>query len=768
MISKISIGSGISGTLDYLLDEKKDAEILRSNAIREDRQQAKKDFRLWASQSPTLGNNVLHIPLAFSSEDKPLFENDSELKVKIIDRYIELMQSKKYSLGNTQYLAIEHHDTAHPHIHLVFNRVDATGRTIRDNFIALSSKKVCQQITQEFGLTPANVRRQKVDRSKLKGKDGLKHDVFRILTAAKEEKGKLSLLEVKQKLGTEGIQIKLLKNNDGIVFGSYYVQKLSDGKEIKIKCSAIDKSLTLPKLLNDHREINGETNSLFTSSGTSFKSELQRIGDQTNDILFSDLKNKAWRQHEMMDDLAKIMTLGLFDTVTVKNKYKSKAAKLTEEEIKFKEKVKLEIDKILGRSINQSTNIESLREIVTRAGINIIINDRQKNIFLEKDGQRFNSDQISGKYNYNNIIDELAINRLNESSQQRIVHKLNKAIDTFNLLSIEELAQELHDSKIILLKTLITNETGPDIKTNVESEKLDLSKNYYQYIFELNDTQFELSDLWGEIKSETRERLEVLIEQDNLFVYADQIIKNIQSFEKPLTQKDFIAALKKRNINLLPVELEKPGKQFKEPSILVEEKLIPTKGLSKTNREIIFNLQELETVEEINFVFNKLLNQTNIKTISSLKYELKKENILLQTINEKETVSIKVEKNGILVEPLKIDKDAIDWILTLYEKDQLNRSVAKEKTAEELLSITNQFKDVLSYVTSTEELETELLNKYSIRLQLKFDQKNSLVGVGIHIGEDYFKGSEIGYSAKKIAGIIENNYNNNKPKGIHL
>ena len=93
---------------------------------------------------------------------------------------------------------------------------------------------------------------EEVDRSKLSGKDRLEHDISRILTSASQEKGKISLQEVKQRLGSEGIEIKLLSSVEGVLLGAYYVQKSGTGKEVKINCSAVDKSLTLTKLLNDH------------------------------------------------------------------------------------------------------------------------------------------------------------------------------------------------------------------------------------------------------------------------------------------------------------------------------------------------------------------------------------------------------------------------------------------------------------------------------------------------------------------------------------
>lgn len=45
---------------------------------------------------------------------------------------IALEYMNKIGYGNTQFLIVRHHDTDHPHIHLVLNRIDYDGNRISD------------------------------------------------------------------------------------------------------------------------------------------------------------------------------------------------------------------------------------------------------------------------------------------------------------------------------------------------------------------------------------------------------------------------------------------------------------------------------------------------------------------------------------------------------------------------------------------------------------------------------------------------------------
>jgi hypothetical protein len=53
---------------------------------------------------------------------------------------------------------VQHFDKPHPHAHLVVNRVDNDGQTIKDNFIGQESRRVCQGLEQQLGLTVAEQR----------------------------------------------------------------------------------------------------------------------------------------------------------------------------------------------------------------------------------------------------------------------------------------------------------------------------------------------------------------------------------------------------------------------------------------------------------------------------------------------------------------------------------------------------------------------------------------------------------------------------------
>jgi hypothetical protein len=61
-------------------------------------------------------------------------------------------------LENTQWALVQHFDKPHPHAHLVVNRVDNDGQTLKDNFIGQESRRVCQGIEQQLGLTVAEQR----------------------------------------------------------------------------------------------------------------------------------------------------------------------------------------------------------------------------------------------------------------------------------------------------------------------------------------------------------------------------------------------------------------------------------------------------------------------------------------------------------------------------------------------------------------------------------------------------------------------------------
>ena len=459
MISKISIGSGVGGTLDYLMNEEKHFVILDANGLSHDKKEAKKEFRMWASASPTLGENVLHIPISFSPDDRLRLETEPQLKQEIIDRYINLMSKKGYSLNKTQYMAIEHQDTNHPHFHLVFNRVDANGKTIKDNFIGLNSKRVCQQITQEFNLTVSQKRTKKYDLSKLKGKDLIKGEVFNLLFDAKKEETYLSLDSIKKNLNKKNIELKLVVNESGKIVGSYYSKKLPDGQEVKVKTSAIDKEYTLSKLLIEHQK-----HQLRESIQNDYK--IRRNNNAVIKELTADLVSHAAAASRMTDNFATLLTLGLFQQSKPLRKFESPFAKYDEKKL-FRDDVKADISKSLHAILKKANSIDDLKNELLLSGINVIHLPRQNKILFQKEELTVDANEIKINYDADYIEQWLDSNKRNEIVENAVISRvsalvINKSIqsnvDILNALKPLGISPIFNHQNIVENKQILINE----------------------------------------------------------------------------------------------------------------------------------------------------------------------------------------------------------------------------------------------------------------------------------------------------------------------
>ena len=84
--------------------------------------------------------------LSDSPEDKDKLTD--EMMTKIALEYMELMGIK-----DTQFLLVRHHNTANPHCHLVYNRVDNNGKTISDKMERRRSEKIVKHLKDKYGLT---------------------------------------------------------------------------------------------------------------------------------------------------------------------------------------------------------------------------------------------------------------------------------------------------------------------------------------------------------------------------------------------------------------------------------------------------------------------------------------------------------------------------------------------------------------------------------------------------------------------------------------
>jgi hypothetical protein len=216
MMGKVMTGRSFGGCVRYNL-QKPDAILLDCQGLRADNMQTIiDDFNLQRKINAGLGKAVGHIALSWSVEDKRRLSSDNMAEVARL--YMEQM-----GISDTQYLIVQHNDRPHPHLHIVYNRVDDFGKTISDQFQKERNAKVCKE---------------KVNRESLNGADALKYELYDQITKAVGRAKNWH--QLKQFLDKQGIST-LFKYKSG----TKEIQGVSFSKyDMQMKGSQIDRSLS--------------------------------------------------------------------------------------------------------------------------------------------------------------------------------------------------------------------------------------------------------------------------------------------------------------------------------------------------------------------------------------------------------------------------------------------------------------------------------------------------------------------------------------------
>ncbi len=234
MIAKIVKGQGFKGVVNYILDQSKGTEILDSDGIRlKSPETIIESLISQAGMNPRLKKPVGHTSLDFSAQDKEKLTND--VMVQIARDYMSQMGIK-----DTQYLIGRHYDKEHPHIHLVFNRVDNNGRTITDRNDHFRSEKICKDLTQKYKLYFAQGK-ENVKEHRLREPDKTKYEIYNSLkqTVPKcqnwdqlicELKGQNTGVSFKNKGKTDEIQGVIFEKNGYTFNGSKVDRQFSYSK----------------------------------------------------------------------------------------------------------------------------------------------------------------------------------------------------------------------------------------------------------------------------------------------------------------------------------------------------------------------------------------------------------------------------------------------------------------------------------------------------------------------------------------------------------
>lgn len=214
MIAKIVQGRGFRGVINYVMD-KKNARLLFAEGVRlKDKASVIQSFITQSKLKPKISKPVAHISLDFSAQDKDRLTD--KLMMSVAHGYMERMGYK-----NTQYIIVRHHDTNHPHVHLVINRIDNNGNRISDKNEKLRNTKVCMELTKKYGLYIASGK-ENVQVHRLKEPDKTRYEIYHALRSTIPICRNWQELNLKlQKLG---INTELRKNGNtekiqGVRFG---------------------------------------------------------------------------------------------------------------------------------------------------------------------------------------------------------------------------------------------------------------------------------------------------------------------------------------------------------------------------------------------------------------------------------------------------------------------------------------------------------------------------------------------------------------------
>ena len=308
MIAKIIQGTDFNGVINYMLNKPDDkAKVLATTGVRSTlANDIAHDFNLQASMRPNVQKAVCHTILSFSANDAERLTD--AMMVKIANEYLE-----KMGYADTQSLIVRHSDRQHPHLHICINRIGNDGKTISDRNEKYRSTKICRELTERYGLTIGEGK-QKVNRSRLRGEDKLRYEIFdaikAVLPQSKNWKGFVAGLE------QQGITTHFkTKGNTDVVQGIIFAKDGCSFSGSKIDCSCsftrLNETLNQNSQQQQYEQLaqvskvasEGSSNFLTELSealGESFTLPTSNAGVDVDEIRFQKkLRNRANRQRKI-------------------------------------------------------------------------------------------------------------------------------------------------------------------------------------------------------------------------------------------------------------------------------------------------------------------------------------------------------------------------------------------------------------------------------------------------------------------------------------
>lgn len=239
MISKVISGQSFTRLCEYLCKDQNRAIVIGSEGVRDYRYELMaKDFERQSCLNKAVKSPVLHIILSYYPGELIA----DKLLVNISKEYLALQGIK-----NTQFAIVKHTDRNHLHTHIIVNRIDNNGNTIKDGWIGYKGKKIAQALTLQYGLIKA--KKKTPELTQLEQRNEYEVQRFLIYQKIHELLPRCSNIE-ELKIRLEEAHIQLLYKYKG---SSKEIQGVSFQKGVfKYKGSEIDRQLSflnLTKLL---------------------------------------------------------------------------------------------------------------------------------------------------------------------------------------------------------------------------------------------------------------------------------------------------------------------------------------------------------------------------------------------------------------------------------------------------------------------------------------------------------------------------------------
>jgi hypothetical protein len=198
------------------------AEVLDNSFVNVTERNIMKELAMVRMQRPDLKKYFYHTSINF-----PPHENASnELMIKIGRDYLEANGFNQH-----QYIMFRHHDAAHPHFHILVNRIGYDGSVVSDSNDYARSEKVLRDLEKKYNLTQVIGSREAKERGmsnnellmmKRTNDPSAKVAMQIILGEVLRSEGQLNTNEFISKLEERGVKVLFNQASTGYVSGISY------------------------------------------------------------------------------------------------------------------------------------------------------------------------------------------------------------------------------------------------------------------------------------------------------------------------------------------------------------------------------------------------------------------------------------------------------------------------------------------------------------------------------------------------------------------